>query len=67
MHRNTLLHILAELEQRLALCEYEIAIGTRGSFSSMVRSKTGGKPSRPCPCGHERTRGLILSALSLPR
>ena len=70
MHRNALLHILADVEQRLALCEAELAYrrarldpvgqATREAIDAIAGFRI---PQE----GHERRRGLILRSLSPSR
>ena len=69
MHRNALLRILADVEQRLALCEAEIA----DRHARLVELDRAGEAIqviaglRTTQEGHERRRELILRALSPPR
>jgi hypothetical protein len=73
MHRNTLLRILADVEQRLALCEAEIA----DRHARLVERDRAGQTRweairaiaglRITQQGHERRRELILRALPPPR
>ena len=73
MHRNALLRILADVEQRLALCEAELAdrharfvkLGRAGQDRWKAIQAIAGL--RTTQDGHERRRGLILRALSPPR
>jgi hypothetical protein len=70
MHRNALLHILADVEQRLALCEAELAYrrarldrvgqATREAIDAIAGLGT-------VQAAHERRRGLILHSLSSSR
>jgi hypothetical protein len=70
MHRNALLHILADVEQRLALCEAELAYrrarldrvgqATREAIDAIAGLRT-------TQGGHERRRELILRSLSSSR
>jgi hypothetical protein len=70
MHRNALLRILADVEQRLALCEVELA----DRHARLVEFDRAGQDRweanqaiaglRTTQEGHERRRGLILRALS---
>ena len=70
MHRNALLRILADVEQRLALCEAELA----DRHARLVELYRAGQDTweaikaiaglRTTQAGHERRRGLILRALS---
>ena len=73
MHRNALLRILADVEQRIALCEAEIA----DRHARLVESYRAGQAKREAidaiaglritQEGHERRRKLILRALPPPR
>ena len=72
MHRNALLRILADVEQRLALCEAEIAdwharlveLDRAGQDREAIQVIAGLRTTQE---GHERRRELILRALSPPR
>jgi hypothetical protein len=73
MHRNTLLHILADVEQRLALCEAELAY-RRARLVDLDRAGQDRWKAiqaiaglRITQEGHERRRELILRALPPPR
>ena len=69
MHRNALLRILADVEQRLALCEAEIAdwharlveLDRAGQDREAIQVIAGLRTTQE---GHERRRELILRALS---
>ena len=69
MHRNALLRILADVEQRLALCEAELTdrharlveLDRAGRGREAIQAIAG---LRTTQAGHERRRGLILRALS---
>ena len=73
MHRNALLHILADVEQRLALCEAELA----DRHARLVELDRAGQDRWKAiqaiaglsitQEGHGRRRELILRALSPPR
>jgi hypothetical protein len=70
MHRNALLRILADVEQRLALCEAELA----DRHARLVEFERAGQDGwkaiqviaglRTTQAGHERRRELIVRALS---
>ena len=70
MHRNALLRILADVEQRLAFCEAELAYrrarldrvgqATREAIVAIAGLRTA-------QAAHERRRGLILRSLSPSR
>ena len=68
MHRNALLRILADVEQRLALCEAELAdrharlVELAGQNRWEAIQAVAGL--RTTQAGHERRRELILRALS---
>jgi hypothetical protein len=72
MHRNVLLRILADLEQRLALYEAELA----DRHARLVELERAGQDRwkaiqaiaglRITQGGHERRREIILRALSPP-
>jgi hypothetical protein len=70
MHRNALLRVLADVEQRLALCEAELAdrnarlveLDRAGQDRWEANQAIAGL--RTTQEGHERRRGLILRALS---
>ena len=73
MHRNALLHILADVEQRLALCEAELA-DRHARLVELDRAGQGRWDAiqaiaglRSTQEGHERRRELILRALSPQR
>jgi hypothetical protein len=69
MHRNALLHILADVEQRLALCEAELAY-RRARLVELDRAGESLQVIaglRTTQQGHERRRELILRALSPSR
>jgi hypothetical protein len=71
MHRNALLRILADVEQRLALCEAELAdrrarlveVADQNRWEA-IQAIAGLRITQE---GHQRRRGLILHALSPPR
>jgi len=73
MHRNALLRILADVEQRIALCEAEIA----DRHARLVESYRAGQAKREAidaiaglrtaQAAHGRRREMILRALSPPR
>jgi len=71
MHRNALLRILADVEQRIAFCEAELAdrharlVELAGQNSWEAIQAVAGL--RTTQAGHERRRGLILRALSRRR
>jgi len=70
MHRNAFLHILADVEQRLALCEAELAyrrarLDRVGQATREAIDAIAGL--RIMQAGHERRRGLILRSLSPSR
>jgi hypothetical protein len=73
MHRNALLHILADVEQRLALCEAELADRHARLVELDRAGQEGGKAIQAIAAliitqeGHGRRRELILRALSPPR
>ena len=73
MHRNALLHILADVEQRLALCKAELA-DRHARLVELDRAGQGRWEAgqaiaglRIMQEGHERRRKLILRALPPPR
>jgi hypothetical protein len=73
MHRNALLRILADVEQRLALCEAEVA-DRHARLVELDRAGQGRWEAiqaiaglRITQEGHERRRKLILRALPPPR
>ena len=59
MHRNTLLRILADVEQRLALCEAELA----DRHARFVELDEAIARLRTTQEGHARRRELILRGL----
>jgi len=71
MHRNTLLHILADVQQRIALCGAEIA-DRHARLVERDRARQDREDIqviaglRITQEGHERRRELILRALSSP-
>jgi hypothetical protein len=73
MHRNALLHILADVEQRLAFCEAELAdrharlveLDRAGQDRWKVIQAIAGL--RTTQAAHGRRREMILRALSPPR
>ena len=73
MHRNALLHILADVEQRLALCEAELA-DRHARLVELDRADQDRWKAIQAIAGlsitkegHGRRRELILRALSPPR